>query len=58
MARPNIKRRGCGCLGIGSFGLGTIVAVVISWTTYHDVLWTIVHGFLSWAFIIWYLIFH
>jgi branched-subunit amino acid transport protein len=45
-------------LGIGSFGLGTIVAVVISWTTYHDVLWTIVHGFLSWAFIIWYLIFH
>jgi len=58
MAALNNKRRGCGCLGIGSFGLGTIIAVVISWTTYHSVLWAIIHGFLSWAFIIWFAIVH
>jgi hypothetical protein len=58
MAKSGFGRKGCGCLGIGSFGIGTIIAIVISWTTWHNVLWTILHAFLSWAFIIWYAIFY
>lgn len=42
---------GCGC---GT--LGMIIAVVLSWTTWHHIGWTILHGFLSWFYVIywWY----
>lgn len=58
MAKFRNKRRGCGCLGIGSFGVGTIIAIIISWTTWHNLLWVFLHAFLSWAFILWYLLFY
>ena len=37
-------------------GLGTIVAVVVSWNRNESVLWAIVHGFLGWLYIIYVLI--
>jgi hypothetical protein len=40
----------------GGIGLGTLIAVIVSWTTYHSVGWAIVHGILGWLFVIWYLI--
>lgn len=40
----------------GGIGLGSIIAVVISWSVNHSVLWAIIHGFLGWIYIIYYLI--
>lgn len=33
-------------------GLGTIIAVVISWTRNHSILWAIIHGILGWLYVI------
>lgn len=41
----------------GGIGLGTIIAVVISWSVNHSVIWAIIHGILGWFYIIYYLIF-
>lgn len=40
----------------GGYGLGTIIAVTISWERNHSILWAIVHGCLSWIYIIVYAI--
>jgi hypothetical protein len=37
-------------------GLGNIIAVVISWSVNHSVLWAIIHGIFGWFYIIYYLI--
>ncbi len=37
-------------------GLGTAIAVTISWSLNKSILWTIVHGVLSWFYIIYYAI--
>jgi hypothetical protein len=33
-------------------GLGTIIAVVISWSRNKSILWAIIHGILSWLYVI------
>ncbi|MEP7278813.1 MAG: hypothetical protein ABI813_09240 [Bacteroidota bacterium] len=38
-------------------GLGTIIAVVLSWTRNKSVLWAIIHGILGWLYVIYALIF-
>jgi len=35
---------------------GTALAIVISWTANHSILWAIIHGLLSWVYVIYYLI--
>lgn len=35
-------------------GLGSAIAVVLSWTKWHSIWWTILHGFLSWIYVIYY----
>ncbi|MEY3395768.1 MAG: hypothetical protein RL346_2005 [Verrucomicrobiota bacterium] len=35
-------------------GLGTIIAVIISWSTNHSILWAVIHGILSWFYVIYY----
>lgn len=37
-------------------GLGTIVAVVISWSRNKSILWAIIHGILGWFYVIYALI--
>ena len=37
-------------------GLGTIIAVVISWTRNKSILWAIIHGILGWLYVIYALI--
>ena len=37
-------------------GLGTIIAVVISWSRNKSVLWAIIHGILGWLYVIYALI--
>jgi len=33
-------------------GLGTIIAVVVSWSRNKSILWAIIHGFLGWFYVI------
>jgi len=39
-------------------GLGTIIAVVISWSRNKSILWAIVHGILGWLYVIYALLVH
>lgn len=36
----------------GGIGLGTVIAVVLSWTQWHSVLWAFIHGIFGWLYII------
>ena len=38
------------------FGLGSIMAIVISWSVNHSILWAIIHGFFGWLYVLYYLI--
>jgi len=35
---------------------GSALAITISWSLHHSIIWAIIHGFLSWLYIIWYAI--
>lgn len=35
-------------------GLGTAIAVAISWSVNKSIIWAIVHGVLGWLYIIYY----
>ena len=35
-------------------GLGTAIAVTISWSGNTSIVWAIVHGFFSWFYVIYY----
>ena len=37
-------------------GLGTIIAVVVSWSRNKSILWAIIHGILGWLYVIYALI--
>lgn len=34
--------------------MGSTLAMVISWSVNHSILWAIIHGFLSWVYVIYY----
>ena len=38
------------------FSLGAVIAVALSWSANHSILWAIIHGFLSWQYIIYYFV--
>jgi hypothetical protein len=33
---------------------GSALAIAISWSVHHSIVWAIIHGFLSWFYVIWY----
>lgn len=35
-------------------GLGSAIAVAISWSLHKSIVWAIVHGVLSWIYVIYY----
>lgn len=35
-------------------GLGTVIAVIISWSANHSILWAIIHGMLSWIYVVYF----
>jgi len=37
-------------------GFGTALAIAISWSVNKSILWAIVHGILSWLYVIYYAI--
>ena len=34
--------------------LGSAIAVTVSWSLYHSLLWAIIHGIFGWAYVIYY----
>ena len=42
-----MENRG-GSAGIGFWGFGSMLDITISWSLKHSILWTILHGILSW----------
>jgi len=39
-------------------GFGNALAIAIAWSRTHSVLWTIIDGFFSWLYVLYYLLFH
>jgi hypothetical protein len=39
-------------------GFGTALAIAISYTRNRSILWAIIHGILSWLYVIWSALFH
>jgi len=37
-------------------GIGTVIAIIVSWTANHSIWWCILHGFLGWLYVIYYLL--
>ena len=35
-------------------GLGTAIAVTISWSVNKSIIWAVIHGVLSWLYVIYY----
>lgn len=53
------KRRGCLGRGVGAgISFGSALAMIISYTNWHSILWAIFHGFLSWIYVIYFAVFH
>jgi len=40
----------------GGIGLGSIIAVVISWMTWHSIIWAIIHGLFGWLYVIYFVV--
>ena len=38
----------------GGVGLGSVIAVVASWDRNRSILWAILHGILSWFYVIYF----
>lgn len=38
-------------------GFGTALAITISWSANQSILWAILHGFLSWFYVVYFAIF-
>lgn len=36
---------------------GTALAITISWSANHSILWAIIHGVLSWLYVVYYAFF-
>jgi hypothetical protein len=43
-------------LASGGIGLGSAIAVTISWSVNKSILWAILHGVFSWLYVIYYAI--
>lgn len=37
-------------------GLGSVIAIVASWSRNQSILWALIHGFLGWFYVIYYLL--
>jgi len=40
--------------GVGFWGFGSMLAITISWSVNHSIGWMIVHGILSWVYVIYH----
>jgi hypothetical protein len=40
--------------GVGLWGFGSMIAITLSWSVKHSILWMILHGIFSWFYVIYY----
>ena len=40
----------------GGIGLGSVIAIIASWSRNQSVLWAILHAFLGWIYVIYFVI--
>ena len=52
-AEPRSPNRGAAAAKAG-ISFGSALAITISWSLHHSILWAILHGFLSWLYVIYY----
>jgi len=38
-------------------GLGSIIAALLSWTVNHSIVWSVIHGILNWAYVVYWVLF-
>ena len=43
-------------IGTSAVSMGSALAIAISWSQHQSIVWAIIHGFLSWLYVIWYAI--
>ena len=53
--RATMRERSASVVKAG-VSFGTALAIVISWSLHHSILWAIVHGFFSWLYVLYYAI--
>ena len=53
MANVTITTGSTGAAKAG-IGFGSALAISISWSLHHSIFWAIVHGLLSWIYVIYY----
>ena len=51
-----VQRAAASTAAKAGIGFGSALAITISWSTNHSILWAILHGFLSWLYVIYYAI--
>ena len=51
--RPTATYRSAQAAKAG-LSFGSALAIAISWSTHHSIIWAIIHGFLSWLYVIYY----
>ena len=51
---PDMEDRGSTAMRV--WGFGSMLAITISWSLHRSILWMIVHGILSWIYVIYYAI--
>jgi hypothetical protein len=39
-------------------GFGSALAITISWSANKSILWAVIHGFLSWVYVVYYALTH
>ena len=49
----NMSDSNSGSIGIG---MGTVIAILLSWTVNKSIIWCIIHGFFSWFYIIYHVV--
>lgn len=57
MSDQKKKEISCSC-GCAPYGLGGFIAVLMSWSVNHSIVWAFVHGALSWLYVIFWLFAH
>ncbi len=50
----NPVNNGGSSAGIGFWGFGSMLAITLSWSVNHSILWMILHGIISWLYVIYF----
>jgi hypothetical protein len=53
--RATVRERSASVVKTG-VSFGSVLAIVISWSVHHSILWAIIHGIFSWLYVLYYAI--